>query len=86
MFAPPFGILDLSPFHPLFIPLLDGVGIFGVPNPFARIPTGGHFQLSVTVPPQGAGLAFRLQAFIVSSGVAPNGLFFISNVPTLVLQ
>lgn len=86
LFAPPFGILELSPFHPLFLPLLDGVGLFGVPNPLVRIPVGGHFQLSVTVPPQGIGLAFRLQAFTVSPGVAPNGLFFISNVPTLVLQ
>jgi hypothetical protein len=45
---------------------------------------GGHFQLSVTIPPGLSGLAFALQDLTVSPGVAPNGLFFISNVATLV--
>ena len=35
--------------------------------------------------PYGSGLAFRLQALILSPNVAPNGLFFISNVELLTL-
>jgi hypothetical protein len=85
LFAPPFGIIELNPFHPLYVPLLDGVGLFGPPNPFAVIPGGGHFQMSISLPPGGSGLAFRIQALILSPNVAPNGLFFISNVELLTL-
>lgn len=84
-FVPPFGIVDLYPFHPLYTPVLDGIGVFGPPNPFAQVPAGGHFQMSLTIPPGLSGLAFLLQNLTLSPGVAPNGLFFVSNVETLVL-
>ena len=84
-FAPPFGVIDLWPFHPLYAPILDGVGVFGPPNPFAQIPAGGHFLMVVTIPPGLSGLAFQLQELTLSPNVAPNGLFFISNVEMLVL-
>ena len=85
VFLPPFGVIDLFPFHPLYAPLLDGIGLFGPPNPFARIPAGGHFQLSVTVPPGLTGISLVLQHLTISFSAAPNGLFFISNVAPLVL-
>jgi hypothetical protein len=84
-FVPPFGIVDLYPFHPLYLPILDGIGVFGPPNPAAQIPAGGHFQLAVTIPPGFTGVALNLQELTLSPNVAPNGLFFISNVDLLVL-
>jgi hypothetical protein len=84
-FVPPFGIVDLFPFHALYTPILDGLGLFGPPNPFAQIPAGGHFQVAVVIPPGLTGIALNLQELTVSPGVAPNGLFFISNVELLVL-
>src|SRR4029078_5928525 len=56
-FAPPFGVIDLWPFHPLYAPILDGVGVFGPPNPFAQIPAGGHCLMVVTHAPGLSGLA-----------------------------
>jgi hypothetical protein len=84
-FLPPYGIVDLFPLHPLYTPVFDGIGVFGPPNPFAQIPVGGHFLLTVTVPPGMTGVAVLLQELTVSPNVAPNGLFFISNVDLLVL-
>jgi hypothetical protein len=84
-FVPPFGIIDLYPFDPFYTPVFDGIGVFGPPNPFAQIPAGGHFQLTVNIPPSLSGLGFHLQALIVSPNFAPNGLFFISNGNLLVL-
>jgi hypothetical protein len=84
-FIPPFGVIDLSPLHPLYTPIIDGIGFFGPPNPVGVIPAGGHFQLSVLIPPGFTGISVLLQDLTLSPGVAPNGLFFISNVETLVL-
>lgn len=83
-FAPPFGIIDLNPFHLLYIPLLDGVGLFGPPNSLAQTPPGGHWQLTMPAPP-GGGVSLRMQALILAPGAAPNGYFFISNVALLIL-
>lgn len=82
LFLPPAGWI-MNIFHPAYIPLLDGVGVFGPPNPFAVIPPGGHFVTTISTPPLG-GFAFMLQALILSDD-APNGLFFISNLDTLVV-
>jgi hypothetical protein len=84
-FIPPFGVIDLSPLHPLYTPIIDGIGFFGPPNPIGVVPAGGHFQLSVLIPPGFTGIALVLQDLTLSPGVAPNGLFFISNVEMLVL-
>jgi hypothetical protein len=82
IFVPPFGsILDI--FHPAYVVLLDGVGVFLPPNPLAIIPPGGNFQLTLTAPPAG-GLPFVLQALTLS-GEAPNGYFYISNLESVVL-
>ncbi|MAG55654.1 MAG: hypothetical protein CMJ83_05115 [Planctomycetes bacterium] len=82
VFLPPFGWM-MNIFHPAYVPLLDGVGLFGPANPFAVIPPGGAFQLSITVPPVG-NLVFDLQALTLA-GDAPNGYFFISNLTTVTL-
>lgn len=84
-FLPPFGVLELDPFHPLYTPVFDGVGLFGAPQPEAQIPSGGHFQLSGDPGPGVTGLAFDLQALILAPGLSPNGLFLPSNVASVVL-
>ena len=86
LFIPPFGILDLNPLAAGYIPILDGFGIFGPPNPFAVIPVGGHFSLTISVPPVPQPISLRTQAGIVDAVHAPNGLFYITNVDTFVLQ
>jgi hypothetical protein len=79
----PYGIVDLFPLHPLYLPVLDGIGLFGPPNPAAATPPGGHLVATFPVP-VGTGLTFFTQALIVSNR-APNGLFFVSNVAPLLL-
>jgi hypothetical protein len=80
-----FGIVDLSPFSPHYLPVLDGVGLFGPPNPSAQIPVGGQFHATFGSPPALSGTSLGLQALIVSPATAPNGLFLVGNVEGLTL-
>jgi hypothetical protein len=84
LFLGALGVLDLDPLHSLYLPVLDGPGLFGTPDPLAVIPAGGHFQVTFAVSAQASGLSVKTQAVIVGAG-APNGLSWISNVVALVL-
>jgi hypothetical protein len=83
-FLPPWGFIDLYPYAPGYIALLDGVGAFGPPNPFAVYPVGGQFSIAFPVPPGLSGFVFDSQVLTLS-GLAPNGFFFISNVAELAI-
>jgi len=83
IFIPPFGVLELNPLSPSYFPLLDGIGVFGPPNPFAVIPGGGHFVFALSVPP--LNLSFRAEGVILDPQHAVNGSFTISNVDSFTL-
>lgn len=75
----PFGYI-LNIFDPNYIPIVDGAGVFGPPNPLGVIPLSGHWQFAITLPPLGINV---ISQALVESPSAPNGWFFISNlVPT----
>ncbi len=78
LFVPPYGLLDLDILAPNYIALLDGIGVFGPPNPFAVFPPGGHYVLSLSVPP--LPIPVSGTQFIAVNPNAPNGLAFVSNV------
>ncbi|NRA94952.1 MAG: hypothetical protein HRU14_01955 [Planctomycetes bacterium] len=63
-------------FDPTYIPVVDGAGVFGPPDPFGVIPSNGHWHLSLSLPP--LGLQLSTQALIENSD-APNGWFNITN-------
>jgi hypothetical protein len=83
LFIPPFGILGLDPLALDYLVFLDGIGVFLPPHPFAVIPPGGHFPLSMSVPP--LGMAFLSEAVILDPQHAVNGLFTITNVDPFAL-
>lgn len=76
-FFPGYGIVELDPFAPSYIPILDGIGLFGTPNPFAVFPASGHYQLSLTFPP--LPIAVSATQFIEVNPNSPNGLVYLSN-------
>jgi len=71
----PFGYI-LNIFAPNYIPVVDGAGVFGPPNPQGVIPSNGHWQFAITLPP--LGITAISQALIEHPS-APNGWFYISN-------
>lgn len=68
-------ILDI--FDPTYIPVVDGPGVFGPPDPFGVVPPGGHWQLMITLPPLGLQLVGQA---LTEDPTAPNGWFNISNL------
>ena len=85
LFIPPWGVVDLDVLNPLYAPVIDGVGLFGAPNPLGQIPNSGQFSLTVGIVPPPVPLAFRAQAIISGWALAPNGILYISNVATFTL-
>jgi len=71
----PYGWI-LNVFHPTYIPVVDGPGVFGPPNPLGVIPSNGHWQLSISLPPLGIQLVSEA---LIENSDAPNGWFNISN-------
>ena len=72
----PYGwIMNL--FHPNYIPVLDGVGMFGPANPLAVLPANGNGQWTFPVP--ALGISLGAQA-LISDTKAPNGSFNITNI------
>jgi hypothetical protein len=58
------------------IPVVDGAGVFGPPDPFGIIPSNGHWHLSLSLPPLGLQLSTQV---LIENSDAPNGWFNISN-------
>lgn len=85
-FLPPFGVIDLDPFDPAYIPVLDGVGLFGAWQPSSAIPGNGHFTWSLSHPALPVPVSFFGQALVAGLGEAPNGAFYVSNVVAFDLQ
>lgn len=83
-FYAPWGFLDLDPFGPGYIAFLDGMGVFGAPNPFGVTPPGGNFQLDFPLPGGLSGIPLDAQ-FLMLSTDAPNGLFHVSNAESFTL-
>ena len=81
----PFGIAATSlGLAPTFIPLIDGLGLFGPPDPQGLLgPTGAkNFTFMQPIPP--LGLTLQLQAYILDP-LAPNLLVHFTNIQLLPL-
>lgn len=75
------GWFDLDPLAAYYMPIADGIGLFGAADPTAVIPPGGHFTRFVPIPASvPAGLTFATQALIVAPYRAPNGIVVVSNL------
>ena len=84
LLIPPYGLLHVNPLSLNYFPFLDGIGVFLPPHPFAVIPSGGHFTLTMNVPP--TGLTFLAEGVILDPQHAVNGLFTITNPDPFMLQ
>jgi len=82
LFLGNLGTLDLG-FSPNFVVLMDGMGLFGAPDPLAVGDSCGVWNLSMPVTTGlPSGFTFHMQAVSLNPN-APNGLFDISNSVTL---
>lgn len=80
VFVPTIGLAELDPFAPDYLPLFDGIGLFGAPTPLSTIPPGGTWLLSFFVPNPGPlWPPIQFQALILDDVAAPNGVLTISN-------
>lgn len=83
-FAPGYGLIELHPWDSMYVPAVDGLGIFGPPSPSAVIGGFGNAILSATIPAGLTGVQIAVQA-ILPGALAPNGLFYLSQVLVVTL-
>ncbi len=78
-YAPGYGLIELHPWDPMYAPAVDGFGLFGAPSPFGVVPATGQAILPATIPAGLTGQMLAVQA-ILPGALAPNGLFYLSQV------
>jgi hypothetical protein len=73
------GVVDLYPLHPGYLPLADGAGAFGPPDPLAVLDPGGTAHYSFALPPIPVPLHFLAQHLTFTTR-SPNGVLQIGPV------
>lgn len=86
LFLPTIGILDVHAGDPYYVPVIDGLGLFGPPHPLGLIPPSGTFSLTFAAPPPlPIPLVLEAQAVLLDGPASPSGIMTISDVALLVL-
>jgi hypothetical protein len=78
-YAPGYGLVELHPWDPMYAPAIDGLGLFGAPSPFGVLPSSGQAVLPATIPAGLTGSMIAVQG-VVPGALAPNSLFYLSQV------
>ena len=81
-FIGPVGCV-INPFAAGYFELLDGLGFFGPPNPFAVIPSSGVLTFGLSIPPIIPMNVFAQTQFYGFTPRSPNGLALISNTAAI---